>query len=268
MKKKPPLVSVLINNYNKEKFCSKAVKSILKQSYQKVEIIFFDDFSKDRSLDKIKKIKSNKIKIIQNKLRGKVYSFNQLNAIFKSLKKSKGEIICILDSDDFFAKNKIKEVVNFFHVNKKSDILFDRPIIYNIKNTFKSHIRYEIRNNKWPVFPPTSCISIRRASLRNYQKRIFIKKFKEVWFDFRIAAYYSLKKKQFNILDKHLTYYRNYSTSYDKKYKKFVNLLWWKRRYQAFEFINHIDKDSYFRNRFSFDYLVTRIMNKFIFFYE
>ena len=104
MKKKPPLVSVLINNFNKEKFCLKAVKSILNQSYHKVEIIFFDDYSKDRSLEKIKKIKNNKIKVIQNKLRGKIYSFNQLNAIFKSLKKSKGEIICILDSDDFFCK--------------------------------------------------------------------------------------------------------------------------------------------------------------------
>ena len=266
MKKRIPLVSVLINNYNKEKFCFKAVKSVLKQSYHKVEIIFFDDFSEDQSLSKIKKIKNNKIKIIQNKLRGKIYSFNQLNAIFKSLKKSKGEIICILDSDDFFAKNKIKEVVKFFHVNKKSDILFDRPIIFNKNNTFKSHVRYKIRNNKWPVFPPTSCISIRRASLKNIQKRIFVNKFKEVWFDFRIAAYFSLKKKQFNVLDKHLTYYRNYTTSYDKKYKKFLNLVWWKRRYQAFEFINHIDKGSHFRNRFSFDYLVTRIINKFIFF--
>ena len=122
-------------------------------------------------MSKIKKIKNNKIKIIQNKLRGKIYSFNQLNAIFKSLKKSKGEIICILDSDDFFAKNKIKEVVKFFHVNKKSDILFDRPIIFNKNNTFKSHVRYKIRNNKWPVFPPTSCISIRRASLKKYSKK-------------------------------------------------------------------------------------------------
>ena len=82
MKKRIPLVSVLINNYNKEKFCFKAVKSVLKQSYHKVEIIFFDDFSEDQSLSKIKKIKNNKIKIIQNKLRGKILFFNQLNANF------------------------------------------------------------------------------------------------------------------------------------------------------------------------------------------
>ena len=78
MKKKAPLVSVLINNYNKEKFCLKAVKSILNQSYHKVEIIFFDDYSKDRSLEKIKKIKNNKIKVIQNKL--------EENLFFQSIK--------------------------------------------------------------------------------------------------------------------------------------------------------------------------------------
>lgn len=266
MKKKHPLVSVLINNYNKGNYCVKAVNSLLQQRYKNIEIIFYDDFSEDNSLDKIKKIKSDKIKIIENKLRGKIYSFNQLDAIFKSLKKSKGEIICILDSDDFFAKNKIKEVVNFFSNNKKCDILFDRPIIYYKNNNFKSYIRYKTRKNKWPVFPPTSCISIRSGSLKRNGKKIFIKKFNELWFDFRIASYYSLKKKQFSILNNYLTYYRNYPTSYDKKYKKFFNLLWWKRRYQAFEFINYIDKGHHYKNRFSFDYLMTKIMNKFIFF--
>ena len=72
MKKKHPLVSVLINNYNKGNYCVKAVSSILQQSYKNIEIIFYDDFSGEYSLDKIKKIKSNKIKIIKNKLRGKI----------------------------------------------------------------------------------------------------------------------------------------------------------------------------------------------------
>ena len=48
-----PLVTVLINNYNKEKYCYKSVKSVLDQSYKKIEIIFFDDGSKDASLKKI-----------------------------------------------------------------------------------------------------------------------------------------------------------------------------------------------------------------------
>ena len=64
-----PLVSILINNYNKEKFCEKAVTSVLKQNYKKIEIIFFDDGSTDSSIKRISKIRrnnKNKIKIIIN----------------------------------------------------------------------------------------------------------------------------------------------------------------------------------------------------------
>ena len=44
---KNPLVSVLINNYNKDNFCEKAVKSVLNQNYKKIEIIFYEDCSPD-----------------------------------------------------------------------------------------------------------------------------------------------------------------------------------------------------------------------------
>ena len=69
--------------------------------------------------------------------------------------------------------------------------------------------------------------------------------------------------EQFNILDKHLTYYRNYSTSYDKKYKKFLNLLWWKRRYQSYIYLKEILKNAKIDHSISVDYIVTKIINKY-----
>jgi len=57
-----------------------------------------------------------------------------LQAIFSSLQKSKGEIVCILDSDDFFKKDKVKKIVSFFDKNKNEEILFDKPINYYGKN--------------------------------------------------------------------------------------------------------------------------------------
>ena len=129
-----PLVSVLINNFNKENFCKKAVKSALDQDYNKIEVIFYDDNSSDLSLNKInylkKKKKYKKLKVIKNKNRGIISSYNQIEGILRSLKKSKGQIICLLDSDDWFKKNKIREVVNFFNKNKNQDILFDKPILF------------------------------------------------------------------------------------------------------------------------------------------
>ena len=262
-----PLVSILINNYNKENFCERAVSSVLNQNYKRIEIIFFDDGSSDSSVKKIGKIKiknKNKIKIIKNKIREKNFSFNQLNAIKKSLKICKGKIVCILDSDDFFEKNKVKKVVRFFNENKLSDIVFDLPIIYHssLKNK-KIKNRYFYRENKWPKFPPTSCLSFRRNSLINSLNKISFKKYEELWFDFRIVTFYALKKNQFNFINYNLTFYRQNSNNFEKRYKKFFNREWWVRRYQAFQYLKKLDHKKFNKNIFTIDYLVTLFLNKF-----
>ena len=261
-----PLVSILINNYNKEKFCEKAVKSALDQDYKKTEIIFYDDNSSDLSLSKIdslkKKKKYKKLKIVKNKSRGITSSFNQINGIERSLKKSKGQIICLLDSDDWFKKNKVKEVVNFFNKNKNQDILFDKPVLFFESGvTKKIDTQYEIRKNKWPKFPPTSCISFRKKNLKSVIKKVFNNDYPDLWIDFRLACFFAIKKKQFNLLDNQLTFYRQSETSFDKRYNKYLNAAWWKRRNQAFDFLNQIDKKNT-KNYQTFDYYLTRVINK------
>ena len=52
-----PLVTIIITNYNKSNFLLESVKSSLKQTYKRKEIIFFDDKSTDSSLKKIKNFK-------------------------------------------------------------------------------------------------------------------------------------------------------------------------------------------------------------------
>lgn len=261
-----PLVSVLINNFNKENFCEKAVRSALDQDYSKTEVIFYDDNSSDLSLNKIdflkKKKKYKKLKVIKNKNRGIISSYNQIKGIIKSLKKSKGQIICLLDSDDWFKKNKIKEVVNFFNKNKDQDILFDKPILFfGSGETKKISVQYETRNNKWPKFPPTSCISFRKKNLESIIKKVFNNDYPDLWIDFRLASFFAIKKKQFNLLNTHLTFYRQLENSFDKKYNRFLNGAWWRRRSQAFDFINQIDKKN-IKNYKTFDYYITRIISK------
>ena len=261
-----PLVSILINNYNKQKYCAQALKSAINQNYKKVEIIFFDDCSDDNSLKKIENLKKrfkNKIKIIKNHKRGNIYSFNQINGIKKSIEKSKGKIICLMDSDDFFKRNKVKEIVNFFSKNPKQEILFDRPLIFkHSKDAEPSSDHFFYRENKWPKFPPTSCISIRKNSLKKAIKKIHVKRFHELWFDFRLSTYFAINKNQFNFLEMNLTFYRYYDDSYDKKFKKFINLNWWNRRSQAFDFILFLNSKKFEKNRYSLDFLITKLISK------
>jgi glycosyltransferase involved in cell wall biosynthesis len=261
-----PLVSVLINNYNKTRYCVRAVKSILSQTYKNIEIIFFDDCSSDNSIENLKsnlKKDIRKIKIIKNKARGKIFSQNQMNGIYISIQKSKGTIICILDSDDFFKKEKIKYIVQYFEKNKNQNIVLDLPLYYyKQREKIDPNINYYFRKYKWSKFPPTSCISFRREGVKKVLKKIYVKKYNELWFDFRFITYFSYVKSQFNILNKHLTYYSKNSDNYDEKYKKFFNRFWWKRRYEAFKFLEYLNKKKYKKNILNLDLLLTTLTNK------
>lgn len=264
--KQQPLVSILINNYNKQNYCKQALKSAINQNYKNIEVIFYDDNSNDNSLKNIIELKNKskgKVKIIKNKTRGKIYSFNQMNGIIKSVDKSKGQIICLMDSDDFFKKNKVKEIVNYFKKYSEDDIVCDFPIyFYNKYNQIKSNESYFFRNFKWSKFPPTSCISFRKKKISQIIKKISIKKFNELWFDFRIITFFSYKERKFNILKKHLTYYSQDTENFDKRYKKFFNKLWWRRRYQAFQFLKYLDIKKFNKNIINSDYALTSLINK------
>ena len=66
---KKNFISILMTNFNKEKFLKNSLKSVLNQSYSNYEIILFDDASTDNSVEIIKKYK--KIKLILNKTKKK-----------------------------------------------------------------------------------------------------------------------------------------------------------------------------------------------------
>jgi len=126
MEKKENFISILITNYNKEKFIRNSIKSILNQNYKNYEIILFDDCSSDNSLKLINDFK--KIKIIKNqKKKFKSPSLNQIHGVVRAFKKSRGNLICLLDSDDVFEKNKLKEINSYFHQNHKVELLANLP---------------------------------------------------------------------------------------------------------------------------------------------
>ena len=131
-------VSVLIANYNNQNYIKECIDSINCQTYKNIEVIFHDDFSSDNSIKSI--IQYPNIKIIENKKRGKYGSYNQINAYKRAFKKSSGDIIFFLDSDDLFKKNKIEAIVNKFLSNKKISSIFDLPI-HAYKNKKKNYYK-------------------------------------------------------------------------------------------------------------------------------
>ena len=57
-------VSVIVNCHNGEKYLSKCIISILNQKYENLEIIFYDNFSNDKSKEIIATFEDKRIKYI------------------------------------------------------------------------------------------------------------------------------------------------------------------------------------------------------------
>ena len=119
--------SIVIANYNNEKFINDCINSLNSQTYKNIEIIFFDDNSNDNSIGEIEKFSN--IKIIKNNIQKNFGSLNQINAFEKAIDLSTGEIIFFLDSDDFFHEKKVEKITNLFLNHNNKMIIFDLPIV-------------------------------------------------------------------------------------------------------------------------------------------
>ncbi len=263
--KNEPLISIIITNYNKSNFLIDSIKSCLNQSYNKKEIIFFDDKSTDGSLKKIKLFKKKndeKFRILSNfKKKNNTGPINQIIAIKKSLKLARGKYIFLLDSDDFFHKDKIRKITNLFNKDKKKKIILDQPIYKYKSKELKKKYHNSIVKNKWPKFPPTSCMCFEKKTLKNTLEKIEYKKYPNLGIDFRLAVYYSIILKNFYIFDSHLTYYRQVEESMDSKYIKYRSKEWWRRREEAFEFLNNILNKNKLPINKGLDFFVTKLFN-------
>jgi glycosyltransferase involved in cell wall biosynthesis len=255
-------VSVLIANYNNSIYLKRCIKSVEKQNYKNIQIIIVDDNSSYNSLTILKKYK--KIILIKNKKKSGIGSYDQLNAYRLGLSKATGDVIFFLDSDDFFKKNKIMRLLETLD-KKAAQIYFDLPVFYfSKKNNYKNKFfQKKLILSPWPRFSPQSCICIRKKYLHKIIKIISIKKFPDVWMDFRIAIYVYLQSSNINILNEYLTFYQQSKFQVSNKYK-FLSKKWWERRLQAHEYFNYVCKKLNKKRIYTLDFLVTIFVNKFL----
>ena len=104
--KKLPLVSIILNCHNAEKFLKKSISSVINQKYINWELIIFDNCSNDNTKKEVLKfIKNKKIRYFRsNKI-----LYNLYNARNLAIKKAKGSLITFLDADDWWLKDKLAE---------------------------------------------------------------------------------------------------------------------------------------------------------------
>lgn len=111
------LVSVLVNNFNNEKYIYECLNSVLCQTYPELELIFVDDGSTDGSVEIAKGLSDDRLTIIVKENGG------QLSAMNKGVDSAKGEIIFFLDGDDSYECNYVETAINYFRANIDCDFL-------------------------------------------------------------------------------------------------------------------------------------------------
>ncbi len=102
-----PYFSIVIPVYNKEKFVSKTLKSVLDQTFTDYEIIVVNDGSTDQSESKVLAFNDNRIQYFSKKNEGVAIARNF------GLEKATADYICFLDADDFWFPNFLETMHRF-----------------------------------------------------------------------------------------------------------------------------------------------------------
>ena len=107
-----PFVSVLMDTYNHERFIEQALVSVLEQEAlpDDAEILVVDDGSADRTPEVVRKF-APRVRHLYKANGGQASAFNA------GIPEARGEIVCFLDGDDWWAKHKLRTVLEVFEKN-------------------------------------------------------------------------------------------------------------------------------------------------------
>ena len=109
------LISVIVPTYNRCAFLKEAIESVLKQTYQRFELIVVDDGSTDNTAS-VLSCYADKISAFSVQHGGPSAARNY------GIKAAHGDYIAFLDSDDLWLPGKLAAQMRFFHANPEARI--------------------------------------------------------------------------------------------------------------------------------------------------
>jgi len=121
-------VSIITVVKNAETTIQRAIESVLNQSYKNIEYIVVDGLSSDHTLNVIKKYE-HQISVILSEADIGIY-----DAMNKGVSRTTGDIIGILNADDFFANEKVVEIIVEGFINNSLDAVYGDVQYFSPKN--------------------------------------------------------------------------------------------------------------------------------------
>ena len=211
-----PRVSIIIPTYNRGKYITYALESVLSQTFHDHEIIVIDDGSTDNTQEILKKFEGKIISICQK---------NQgiSNTRNRGIKEAKGKYIAFLDSDDYWTPAKLEEQVKILDHSPKVGIVYARMPIVNdqgekigMKPAGVSGKNFKELLEVWGDIP-TSTVMTRKECFEKvglFDPPLEPMEDIDMWI--RIAQFYDL----YEIENKVLAYYRRHEEQVTKRKTK------------------------------------------------
>ncbi len=114
-----PVISVLIDSYNYGHFIEEAIESVLKQDFpsEKMEILVVDDGSTDDTRVRVSKY-GKSVQYFHKPNGGQASAFNF------GIAKARGEIVALLDADDYWLPSKVRRVVDEFERHPEASLVY------------------------------------------------------------------------------------------------------------------------------------------------
>jgi alpha-1,3-rhamnosyltransferase len=201
-----PLVSVVIPCYNHEKFVAQAIKSVINQTYRRIQLIVVNDGSTDNSVEVIESMrKKYRFEFIIQENKG--YSA----AINKGMRDYvEGKYVAYLDSDDYWDVSKIEKQVQFMEENPQYGMCYAKHYIVEGNNISKALYKHNSFFGKsgWLFnyiflenFIPSLTVMVRKEvydKVGLYDEQLYVIDY-DMWL--RIAKQY-----QIGFIDEYLAY--------------------------------------------------------------
>ena len=233
-----PLVSIIMNCHNGERYLAQSITSVLSQTYKNWELIFFDNKSNDQSKEILKTFLDKRIKYFKSKKFLNLYQARNV-----AISKAKGKYIGFLDTDDWWMKGKLSKQVKLIENKNKVNFIYSNLYIYDQKT--KNNILYF--KNKMPSGKITQYllddyklgILTVLMNRKIFNERKFNKKYNIIG-DFDFFLNLSLKEN-FYCMQEPLAYYRKHEENYSKKINIFEKELehWSKKNFTKLEKLNY-----------------------------
>ena len=169
-----PLVSIVIPVYNVEQYLDECMKSILHQTYSKLDIILVDDGSRDSSPKMCDEYagKDSRVRVLHKENGG------LMSAWTAGVKIARGDYLVFVDSDDWVDPDMIEELVKHSNGSSK-EIICSNYVIEKLEKQQSAKVRqsmnpgiYEGEQLETEVFPQLLGNEVRRVHSSRCMKLI------------------------------------------------------------------------------------------------